>query len=102
MNIDLLIPHNVSEAANAKEEVNNRLDNPLNQFGCFHFIGTHSTAIAIDDKTRPIPNEYLLPPILKRIEEIGIPSNKITKIIASGTLVPMIPGEYNKIIHNSI
>ncbi len=42
-------------------------------------------AIAVNDPTRPIPNNLLLPPLLKKIENLGIPSEHISLFIATGT-----------------
>jgi nickel-dependent lactate racemase len=42
-------------------------------------------AIAVNDPTRPIPNNLLLPPLLKKIENYDIPSENISLFIATGT-----------------
>jgi len=43
-----------------------------------------SACILICDITRPVPNTVLLPPILKTLEEAGIPREKILILIATG------------------
>lgn len=46
--------------------------------------GRRDACIVISDVTRPVPNKLILPPILKTIEEAGIPRDKITILIATG------------------
>jgi nickel-dependent lactate racemase len=46
--------------------------------------GKTSAAISVCDITRPAPNEKVLPPLLRRLEEAGIPRNGITILIATG------------------
>ncbi len=53
-----------------------------------------SVAIAINDKTRPVPHDYLLPPLLAGIRRAGIPNTDVALIIASGTHPVMPPDEY--------
>lgn len=67
-----------------------------------NFAGATSAAIAINDKTRPVPHAELLPPLLARLESIGIPSERITLLIATGTHPVMSPDEYPKILPQSI
>jgi nickel-dependent lactate racemase len=46
--------------------------------------GRKSACILICDITRPVPNALLLPPILKTLEDAGIPRDKILILIATG------------------
>ena len=46
--------------------------------------GRESACIVISDITRPVPNKVILPPILETLEQRGIPSEKITILIATG------------------
>ncbi|MBC8263604.1 MAG: nickel-dependent lactate racemase [Anaerolineales bacterium] len=66
------------------------------------FQGARSAAIAINDKTRPVPHQYLLPPLLRRLEGLGLPSEAITLIIATGTHPPMPPQEYPRVVPREI
>ncbi len=61
-----------------------------------------SVAIAINDKTRPVPHKFLLPPLLARLEALGIQPEQITLIIATGTHAPMQPEEFGMIIPQGI
>ena len=46
--------------------------------------GKSSAAISICDITRPAPNRLTLPPMLRRLEDGGIPRERITILIATG------------------
>jgi lactate racemase len=62
------------------------------------YIAAKSAAIAINDKTRPVPHQHLLPPLLRRLESLGLPPEKITLIIATGTHPVMPPEEYSWVL----
>jgi len=49
-------------------------------------IATHrqNACIVISDITRPVPNQLILPPLIREIEASGIPSEAITILIATG------------------
>jgi nickel-dependent lactate racemase len=46
--------------------------------------GKRSAAISVCDITRPAPNRLTLPPVLQRLEQAGIPRERITILIATG------------------
>lgn len=46
--------------------------------------GRDSACIVISDVTRPVPNQIILPPMLKTLEASGISREKITILIATG------------------
>ena len=46
--------------------------------------GKRSAAISVCDITRPAPNRLTLPPVLRRLEQAGIPREQITILIATG------------------
>jgi nickel-dependent lactate racemase len=55
-----------------------------------------TAAIAVNDKTRLVPHEYLLPPVLDYLQtNLGIQKTNIHFIIASGTHAPMKPDEFH-------
>jgi nickel-dependent lactate racemase len=55
--------------------------------------GRGSAAIAVCDITRPAPNPQILPAVLLRLEEAGIPRDRITILIATGLHRPATPAE---------
>lgn len=62
------------------------------------FAGARSAAIAINDKTRPVPHADMLPPLLTALEELGIPREAITLVIATGTHIPMTPDTFAQVV----
>jgi nickel-dependent lactate racemase len=56
----------------------------------------------VNDKTRPVPHRVLLPPLLARLEALGVAPEAITLVIATGTHIPMPPGEFGQVISPEI
>src|SRR3954451_18784240 len=59
--------------------------------------GKHSAAISVCDITRPAPNRRTLPPVLRRLEDAGIPRERITILIATGLHRPATDEEIREI-----
>ena len=57
-----------------------------------------TVAIAIHDKTRPVPHEHLLPPVLQGMRHAGVRDEDVFFIIATGTHPRMDPAEYSAIL----
>jgi nickel-dependent lactate racemase len=89
---EIIAPREVDPAPDPIATVNHALDHPLGGKRLADFVGATSAAIAINDKTRPVPLAQLLPPLLDRLKKLGIPQDKITLVIASG-VHPIMPVE---------
>jgi lactate racemase len=61
-----------------------------------------SIAIAINDKTRPVPHEILLPVLLEHLKEIGFDPCIIHIWIATGTHRPMPSDEFERVIPRTL
>lgn len=96
--VSLLSPARVAAAANPAQLVKQALDRPAGGKKLAAFAGVRSAAIAINDKTRPVPHRHLLPPLLARLEALGLPPEAITLVIASGTHPPMPPEEFGLVL----
>ncbi len=59
--------------------------------------GKRSAAISVCDITRPAPNPKTLPPVLRRLEQAGIPRENITILIATGLHRPATEAEIREI-----
>jgi lactate racemase len=59
--------------------------------------GKRTAAISVCDITRPAPNRKTLPPILRRLEQAGIPRDGVTILIATGLHRPATPEEIREI-----
>jgi len=64
--------------------------------------GKRSACIVISDITRPVPNKLLLPPMLKTLEEAGIPRAAITILIATGMHRPNLGEELLELVGSEI
>jgi len=93
-----IAPAEAAPAPDAVRAVNEALDAPLGEVRLENFASAKSVAIAVNDKTRPVPHKVLLPPLLARLKAMGLPREAITLIVAVGTHAPMPPGEFASVI----
>ncbi len=61
-----------------------------------------TVAIAINDKTRLVPHEHLLPPLLGGIKHAGINDDDVLFIIATGAHPPVRPEEFPSLLPRDI
>ncbi len=64
--------------------------------------GRDSACIVISDITRPVPNQVILPPVLETLEQVGMPREKITILIATGIHRPNEGKELEEMVGRSI
>src|ERR1700694_120130 len=64
--------------------------------------GKRSAAISVCDITRPAPNQKTLPPVLRRLQQAGIPRESITILIATGLHRPATEAEMREICGGEI
>lgn len=100
--VDIIEPSDVPADPDPLGCVVQALEAPLGGCKLEDFAGARSVSIAISDKTRPVPHHYLLPPLLERLEKIGIAQQAITLYIAPGTHTPMEPSEYSMVLPESV
>jgi nickel-dependent lactate racemase len=55
-------------------------------------------AIAINDRTRPVPHGVLLPPLVRFLESAGVAPEDILFVIATGTHPPMPVGQFGEVV----
>jgi nickel-dependent lactate racemase len=82
--------------------VQDALDNSFGGINLSDFSGVKSVGIAISDKTRPVPHQHLLPPLLEYLESLGISTQSIKLFVAVGTHTPMQTEEFSSILPESI
>ncbi len=94
-----------------KPELRDGLNNPVEEItAALNKLGkelsarneTSTAVIAVNDKTRPVPHNLLLPPLLNWLEELGYKRENISLIIATGTHAPMPPEEHHLIVPEEI
>ena len=84
------------------QKIDQALSHPLGDVALESFRGAKSVAIAVNDKTRPVPYQVMLPPLLARLERIGIEPQAIKFFIATGTHTPMPTEEFPVILPGEI
>ena len=94
---DLILPNEIQEAPEPGKLIYNALKNPL-EFDPAPYKNCRSVAIAVNDKTRPVPHDVILPPLMTWLSEQGIANESIKFWIATGSHPPMSPEEYPKIL----
>jgi nickel-dependent lactate racemase len=95
---DVLLPRPAQPLADPAAAVRAALDEPQGGVCLEQFRGARSAAIAVNDKTRPVPHDILLPPLLARLEALGLPPQAITLFIATGLHPRMEPHEFVSIL----
>lgn len=96
--VDMIEAPEASPAADPVGTVCSALENLLGELRWSDLAAARSVAIAVNDKTRPVPHQQLLPPLLERLRQLGIPDAAITFYVAVGTHPPMEPGEFPSIL----
>ncbi len=96
--VDCIAPLEAPAAADPRRAVVQALETPLGASRVQDFKGVMSAAIAVNDKTRPVPHQLLLPPLLERLEMLGLEPASIQLLIATGTHQPMQPEEFEQIL----
>jgi len=64
--------------------------------------GKRTACVVICDITRPVPNELLLKPILRTLEEAGVPRDEICVLIATGLHRPNEGAELIELVGHEI
>ncbi|MEI6668448.1 MAG: nickel-dependent lactate racemase [Acidobacteriota bacterium] len=59
-------------------------------------------AIAINDRTRPVPHAHLLPPLVEYLARAGVPDDEIVFVIATGTHAPMPAAQFGDVVPPAI
>lgn len=99
---DWIEPAYVPAAPDPIAVIQAALENPVDRIPLSTWRNAGSVAIAVNDKTRPVPHEYLLAPLLEKLHHLGIPDDSITFFIATGTHTPMPPDEFARILPEAI
>jgi len=83
----ILQPRHLQSAGGGMEMVEESLAHPVASPALREIIAAkeaRSAVIVVNDITRPTPYELILPPLLREIEQAGIPDQKVTLVIATG------------------
>ena len=100
--VDVIEAPDSPAASDPLRAVESALENLLGSLRWGDFRAAKTVAIAVNDKTRPVPHHYLLPPLMEKLASIGIPDAMITFYVAVGTHPPMTPEEFSDILPSEI
>jgi nickel-dependent lactate racemase len=101
ISVDIIEGRNIPGAGDPSETVRHALRHPLADNRLEQHEKVQSVAIVINDKTRPVPHAFLLPPLLEELKKFISPE-AISFFVASGTHNPMPANEYFKILPENI
>lgn len=99
---DLLTPSTFPTLAEPQQTIQTTLNNPIGRRKLADVANIGSVGIAINDKTRPVPQPNPINIFLDCLGSIGISKEKISIFIGSGTHKPMEDSELSQILDPEI
>jgi nickel-dependent lactate racemase len=92
--LEVLTPRKTAPIKDLETALVNALANPLGQGPLQEWVKpTDRILILSDDNTRLTPAERLLPPLIRTLNEAGVPDHRISILMALGTHRPMTEQE---------
>lgn len=101
-NYTIIQPEIIRPKFNQNHIVNDALKSPLGMTLNLVSGKNKRVAIGINDQSRPIPNQILLPCLLECLGKRGFDSEQITFFIATGTHMPLKSEDYPLILDSGI
>jgi nickel-dependent lactate racemase len=98
---ELILPNDIVEVKDPLGEVCKAIEEPIDGKRIEDYFSSRkikTVAIAINDNTRPVPHQFLLPPLLECLRQLNIKNTNIRILIATGTHKPMLSKEFAKIL----
>jgi len=91
---EVVMPAHIEGEIDEGSKIEGALDAPLGKPRLEEMARpTHRVLILCDDNTRPTPAARILPHVLRRLDQAGVPDENIDILIASGTHRPMTDNE---------
>ena len=100
--VDILTPQIADGLADPESAIREVLSKPIGKVSWQAFTKTETVGIAINDKTRPVPNPNPINHLLDHLNQVGFQSEQITLFIGSGTHEPMTSAELDRILDQEI
>jgi nickel-dependent lactate racemase len=99
----VLEPQQVAGLADPEQAVTEALGQPIGTAPLRRLLHpSDRVAIVVSDVTRPVPNRYILPPILDAVHDAGIPARSVVIIIGTGMHRPSTPAELERVLGEEI
>lgn len=83
--VDTLLPNAPEPLKDPMQAIQSALASPIGERSLLDFSGVESVGIAVNDKTRPVPNQDVLSPLLVALKPLGVPEERIIFYIGAGT-----------------
>ncbi len=99
---EIIMPPVSLPSGDAQTKVKEAITHPVGDFTWEKISSSGNVAIAINDKTRPVPNAIMIPPILEKLTSLGFKPEQITFFIATGTHTPMRSDEFPLLLPQEI
>ncbi len=96
--VQVVNPKAFPGVSNQEQEVISAMESPIGSKRIEDFKDVTKVAIAISDLTRPVPNKIIIPPIVAKLEEMGIQSKNIFIIVGGGLHKPASMDEIIELI----
>ncbi len=101
-NIKVIQPLKITPASDPAGVVENAINNPVSEINVSKISTIKTVAIAINDKTRPVPHQFLIPPLLNFLIRSGVQQENIVFFIATGSHTPMRSDEFQRVLSKDI
>mgnify|MGYP001041401124 CR=1 FL=1 len=96
--IDTLMPQTGQPLDNPEEAIRHALNHPIGNLKNWSEVEVGTIGIAINDKTRPVPNPNPLTILLDHFDQLGFQKSQITLFIGSGSHKPMNRSELKRLM----
>lgn len=101
--VDVLEKRTVPPLARPEEALRRGLEAPIGRPPLRELArGRRDAVIVISDKTRPVPNRELLPPILAELRAAGLPAEAVTVLVATGLHLPGPPAALAELVGSEL
>lgn len=102
LQVEILQPDPGDILADPDLSINAALTAPLGKQSWHDFTHAQTIGIAINDKTRPVPNPNPLQHLLNHLDDLGFEADQITLFVGSGTHPPMPVDELPRILDQAV